>query len=206
MYKSKFVFFAILLCLLMFSSACNDQENINRLPAPGVVSGKIPPAVPQNQIPDANKKVEVATEVIKPNEDKTDAQMQEPLTDIEKAEYYDSHGKIDPFVPLIQEKTEDSSAANDDQPQRILTPLEKIELSQIRLVAVIVMDKRRIAMVEESTGKGYEVSIGTFIGKNQGKVTEINDSSIIITELVKDFKGKLKEQTQEIKLHKNDEE
>ena len=68
------------------------------------------------------------------------------------------------------------------------------------------MGKKRIAMVEEATGKGYEVSIGTFIGKNQGKVTEINGSSITVTELVKDFKGKLKEQTQEIKLHKNDDE
>jgi type IV pilus assembly protein PilP len=68
------------------------------------------------------------------------------------------------------------------------------------------MEKKRIAMVEEATGKGYEITIGTFIGRNQGKVTEIKDSSIVVTELIKDFKGKLKEQTQEIKLHKNDDE
>ena len=124
----------------------------------------------------------------------------------EKAEYYDAKGKIDPFLPLIQEKIEEPQPFTDDSPQRILTPLEKIELSQIRLVAVIIMEKKRIAMVEEATGKGYEITIGTFIGRNQGKVTEIKNSSIVVTELVKDFKGKLKEQTQEIKLHKNDDE
>ncbi|MCK4768404.1 MAG: pilus assembly protein PilP, partial [Desulfobacula sp.] len=55
-------------------------------------------------------------------------------------------------------------------------------------------------------GKGYEVGIGTYIGKNRGKVSEIKKSSIVITELVKDFKGRFAEQAQEIKLHKIDNE
>jgi type IV pilus assembly protein PilP len=118
---------------------------------------------------------------------------------------YDASGKIDPFLPLIQEKPEEEpTPVVDNGPARILTPLEKIELSQIRLVAVVILKDRRIAMVEEATGKGYEVGIGTYIGKNQGRVTEINSSSIAVTELVKDFKGRLKENVQEIKLHKID--
>ena len=68
------------------------------------------------------------------------------------------------------------------------------------------MKNRQIAMVEEANGKGYEVGIGTYIGKNQGKVSEIKDSSIVIKELVKDYKGRLKERVQEIKLHKIDNE
>jgi len=64
------------------------------------------------------------------------------------------------------------------------------------------MKNRRIAMVEEANGKGYEVGIGTYIGKNQGKVSEIKDSSIVIKELVKDYKGRLKEHVLEIKLNK----
>ncbi|MBT7261466.1 MAG: pilus assembly protein PilP, partial [Desulfobacula sp.] len=75
-----------------------------------------------------------------------------------------------------------------------------------RLVAVIIMKNRQIAMVEEANGKGYEVGIGTYIGKNQGKVYEIKDSSIVIKERVKDYKGRLKERVQEIKLHKIDNE
>ncbi len=206
MYKSKTFFFIILICLLLFFSACNDQASVNKSSAPEGVSGKIPPPVTQNPTANIEKKTEIPREDLKPAEIKNDLLAQEPLKDNEKTEFYDPQGKIDPFLPLFQEKAEESKPAIDDQPQRILTPLEKIELSQIRLVAVVIMGNKRIAMVEEATGKGYEVSIGTFIGKNQGKITEINDGSVVVTELVKDFKGKLKEQTQEIKLHKNDDE
>jgi len=209
MNKSKIFYLAVSIGLAIFFTACNDQANMNKPSAPEVVSGKISPPASQNQaapVDNANKKTEIPVKEMVMPEAKPEVQTEEAALADEKTDYYDAQGKIDPFLPLIQEKTEEPQPVIDDNPQRILTPLEKIELSQIRLVAVIVMEKKRIAMVEEATGKGYEVSIGTLIGKNQGRVTEINDSSITITELVKDFKGKLKEQTQEIKLHKNDDE
>jgi len=42
------------------------------------------------------------------------------------------------------------------------------------------------------------------MGKNQGRVSEIKDSSIVIIERIKDYKGRLKEHVREIKLHKTD--
>jgi type IV pilus assembly protein PilP len=68
------------------------------------------------------------------------------------------------------------------------------------------MKDRQIAMVEEANGKGYEVGIGTYIGKNQGRISEIKNNSIVIKALVKDYAGRLKEHVQEIKLHKIDNE
>jgi type IV pilus assembly protein PilP len=208
MHTLKISFLAVLIGLVMLFVSCNDQANINRTSAPEIVSGKIPPPVDQNQTAPTEKKIEIAIPAkgIAAPETKDDLQPQIPVKSDEKVEHYDAQGKIDPFLPLLQEKTEAHQSVVDDTPQRILTPLEKIELAQLRLVAVIIMENKKIAMVEESTGKGYEVTIGTFIGKNQGKVTEINDNSIMVTELVKDFKGKFKEQIQEIKLHKNDDE
>jgi type IV pilus assembly protein PilP len=130
---------------------------------------------------------------------------EDKLVEQKESEHYDSKGKIDPFAPLIQEKSpQEDKPVVDNRPKRILTPLEKIDLSQIRLVAVIIMENRSIAMVEEASGKGYEVEIGTYIGRNQGKVFEIRKSSIVVKELVKDFKGRLKERVKEIKLHKLD--
>ena len=204
MNTSKISFLAVLIGLAILCIACNDQANMSKPSAPEVVSGKISPPVHQDQTAPAELKTEIPGQAMPEahNEGRTEG----PSLTEEKAEYYDAKGKIDPFLPLIQEKIEEPQPFTDDSPQRILTPLEKIELSQIRLVAVIIMEKKRIAMVEEATGKGYEITIGTFIGRNQGKVTEIKNSSIVVTELVKDFKGKLKEQTQEIKLHKNDDE
>lgn len=92
----------------------------------------------------------------------------------------------------------------DEKPKRMLTPLEKMELSQIKLVAVILMEKRQLAMVEEASGKGYEVKIGTYMGKNNGQVSKINQSSIVVKEYVKDYKGKLQARFQEIKLQKKE--
>lgn len=204
MNTSKFFFLAVSIGLAMLCIACNDQANMSKPSAPEGVSGKISPPVHQDQTAPAAFKTEIPPQAMP--EANNEAQIEEPLLVEEKVEYYDAKGGIDPFLPLIQEKIEEPQPAAEDSPQRILTPLEKIELSQIRLVAVIIMEKKRIAMVEEATGKGYEITIGTFIGRNQGKVTEIKDSSIVVTELVKDFRGKLKEQTQEIKLHKNDDE
>lgn len=120
-----------------------------------------------------------------------------------KDEHYNAQGKIDPFKPLFQEKSDVRTPAL-ERPERILTPLEKIELSQIRLVAVLATKNRKFAMVEEASGKGYEVQIGTYMGKNQGRIVEIRDSSILVKEIYRDFKGRLKERVKEIKMHKKE--
>jgi type IV pilus assembly protein PilP len=57
-------------------------------------------------------------------------------------------------------------------------------------------------MVEEATGKGYEVRIGTYMGKNGGQVVDIQSDHIVVKELVADFKGIVTERFQELKLHK----
>lgn len=116
---------------------------------------------------------------------------------------YDPEGRVDPFIPLLQEK-EVVTPDIDDKPKRMLTPLEKLNLSQIKLVAVILMENRQLAMVEDATGKGYEVVIGTYMGKNSGQVSKINQSSLVVTEYVKDYKGIRQTQFQEIKLHKDE--
>ena len=206
---SKIILFTLAFGFIFLIFACDDQPPVKKKSAPSIISGKISsqPLV-QNKV--EKDKVEKAELNPKNNEIpvvENILQVSEQKGDKEEKERYDSQGKIDPFNPLIQENPEETRPIIvEEGPKRILTPLEKIDLNQIRLVAVIIMEKRQIAMVEEASGKGYEVGIGTYIGKNQGKVSEIKDSSIVIKELVKDYKGRLKEQIQEIKLHKNDNE
>jgi type IV pilus assembly protein PilP len=137
--------------------------------------------------------------------EQTLAESAVPLTDgIALIEPYDFKDRIDPFLPLLTEPDKSDDKEEEEKPERILTPLEKIELSQIKLVAVIQMQGRTLAMVEEASGKGYEVKLGTYMGRNGGQVTEINTTSIIVKESIKDFKGKRRERFQELKFH-NDE-
>jgi len=209
MYKSKIILLTLAFGLVILIFACDDQSGAKKKPAThNVVSGKILQPTIKNK-PKKDDKLSQKNKPMLEVENNHQVSDQKPKTeqpDTQKSEHYNSQGKIDPFRPLIQEKPEASKSIVDDRPKRILTPLEKIELSQIRLVAVIIMKDRQIAMVEEASGKGYEVGIGTYIGKNQGKVSEIKTNSIVIKELVQDYKGRLKEHVQEIKLHKNDNE
>ena len=188
-------------------SSCDNEKGAVAPAAPEVVSIKIPQ--PQNKKPEIKKpEIKKKVEPVKKAAVK-EVKKDQPTSKIDAVtadtpEHYDSSGKIDPFIALIQEKREPAKAAVTQRPERILTPLEKIELSQIRLVAVVITERRRIAMVEEASGKGYEVGVGTFIGRNQGRITEIKENSIVIKEPVRDYMGKLSERVQEIKIHKSD--
>lgn len=121
---------------------------------------------------------------------------------------YDTKGRVDPFIPLLAEKPAAPAAPaageKPEGPKRILTPLEKMDLSQIKLVAVIQAGNRTLAMVEEASGKGYEVRLGTYMGRNGGQVTAIHPDSLTVTESYTDYQGKQRERTQEIKFHKNE--
>ena len=202
-YRSKIILLAIVLGFVFLFLACDDQPQEANKPAPSLISKKISSqSLSQNKI----EKNELNTKSNEVLVKESGLQALELKKDQQEIEHYDFQGKIDPFESLIQEKQVEVMPQVDERPKRILTPLEKIGLNQIRLVAVIIMKNRQIAMVEEANGKGYEVGIGTYIGKNQGKVYEIKDSSIVIKERVKDYKGRLKERVQEIKLHKIDNE
>ena len=112
----------------------------------------------------------------------------------EEAEYsYNPAGKPDPFKPFIQ--LTPVRGASRSTP---LTPLQKYEISQLKLVAIISTPEGNIAMVEDATGKGYFLKKGTWIGKNDGKVTKILKDKVIIEEVYQDIFGQTK--TNEISL------
>lgn len=83
-----------------------------------------------------------------------------------------------------------------------LTPLEKLDISQMKLVGIVSMPGRSMAMVEEAGGKGYVVRKGTYMGVNSGQVVEITRDRVVIEEEVENFLGKIVVRTRELKLQK----
>jgi type IV pilus assembly protein PilP len=59
-------------------------------------------------------------------------------------------------------------------------------------VAVVWNIPHPRAMVEDSSGKGYILSLGTRVGKNQGQVSKITSTGVIITEKVETADGKFR--------------
>ena len=114
---------------------------------------------------------------------------------------YSGDGKVDPFAPLIKNKP-----VKIKEPERPRTPLERLDYSQMKLVAIVAKDGEYVAMVEEAGGKGYIVLVGTYIGQNGGVVSKIWEDRVIVHERVKDFKGDILTHTHEIKLNKTEDE
>ncbi len=160
----------------------------------------------------ANLSEKPKTDNKKPGDDKTTTLTNKSLKDeINKDKitpYYSSEGKLDPFISPIAKATKKETTKKGKKKRitRKLTPLEKLDLSQIKLVAVITMKsrKRNVAMVQESSGKGYMVKVGTYIGTNSGRIIKIQNDRIIIKEQIRNFNGVLEDQLKTMKLQKKD--
>jgi len=81
-----------------------------------------------------------------------------------------------------------------------LSPLERFELGQLKLVAVIWDIKEAKALVEDSAGLGYVIKVGTPIGVNDGKVKTIKPNGVTIEEFFVDFYGAKKKRDVEMRL------
>jgi type IV pilus assembly protein PilP len=120
-----------------------------------------------------------------------------------QAPRYNPKGKVDPFEPLFKEKTVVAKSTKKKRKKRVpRTPLERIDLSQLKLVAIVLAESGNRAMVEESSGKGYIISKGTYIGTNAGKVTQIQRHKVIVAEEVEDVMGNVSIRETELKLPK----
>jgi type IV pilus assembly protein PilP len=119
----------------------------------------------------------------------------------EEPEYaYNPLGKPDPFRPFIQ-----MTSSKEYLRKVPRTPLQKYEISQLTLVAIILTPEGNIALVEDSLGKGYFLKKGTEIGKNDGKVKQILKDKVIIEEVYEDIFGQKKMNEISLFLHRVEE-
>ena len=115
---------------------------------------------------------------------------------------YNPKGKVDPFEPLFREKPTVALKKGKRKKRAPRTPLEKIDLSQLKLVAIVLASSGNRALVEESSGKGYVVKKGTYMGTNSGKVVKIEKNKVIVAEEFEDYRGNVTQRNKEIQLPK----
>ncbi|HXG50140.1 MAG TPA: pilus assembly protein PilP [candidate division Zixibacteria bacterium] len=104
-------------------------------------------------------------------------------------------GKRDPFRPFNM-----TVKAAGRGPREALSPLERFELGQLRVVGIVWDLKEPRAMIEDSGGLGYVVKVGTPIGNNDGKVKEIRRTEIVVEENYTDLYGNLRKREVPMKL------
>ena len=115
---------------------------------------------------------------------------------------YDPKGKIDPFEPLFKETPTVASVKKQREKRTPRTPLERIDIGQLKLVGIILAESGNKALVEEASGKGYIVKIGTYLGTNSGKVVKIEKDTVVVAEEYEDVLGNVTVRNTEIKLPK----
>ena len=121
----------------------------------------------------------------------------------EITDFYNPEGKLDPFEPLFKkERVSLAVGKKKIKRRKPLTPLERINLSQLTLVGIIQAPSGNRALVQETTGKGYVIKKGTYIGTNSGKIVQILKDRIIIEEESEDIYGKVSLIKKPIKLQK----
>lgn len=121
----------------------------------------------------------------------------ETLESLKRRYVYDPTGKPDPFKPFITPKI---------ARVRQLTPLQRLEISQLTLVGIVWGDKVSKAMVQDPAGKGYILTNGTLVGTKGGTVKQILKGKVVIEEKTRDLLGRVKEKMVELTLHKPEED
>jgi type IV pilus assembly protein PilP len=111
---------------------------------------------------------------------------------------YEPSGRRDPFEPLTAIK---KPIAQADVP---LTPLEKFDLGQLRLIGVIIGKGEPRAMVIAPDGKSYILKKGIRVGKNDGRVVGIKADAVLVEERYYDFSGEIRKSVESIQLPKRE--
>jgi len=170
--------------------APNPRSDMTQIKEPiqieGLSSGS---AIQTSDEPDIGNDLIASTTVV--------AQIQKPL---DTPRTYDPTDKIDPFEPLYRDQP--VSEKKNERKRTPQTPLERIDLSQLKLVGIILASSGNRALVEEASGKGYVIRKGTYIGTNSGKVVKIDKEKIIVEEEFEDVLGTTKIRERELKLPK----
>jgi type IV pilus assembly protein PilP len=94
---------------------------------------------------------------------------------------YDPIGKRDPFRSFILDRAEESD--------EVKSPLEQFDLSQLTVSGVIWETRRPRALILDPSGQNYIVRKGDAIGKNDGRVIAIEESTVRVRESYVDFHG-----------------
>lgn len=137
------------------------------------ISGEGDPAATAVTAPTAPKKPVAADE-----EEKKVAYSYSPL------------GKRDPFRSFIELKVETTEVCC----------TQKYEIDQYHLVGIVWGVDRPRALVEDPERVGWVIEIGSYLGKNWGKVTGITSSEVIVTEEYQTIDGELVVNNISIKL------
>jgi Tfp pilus assembly protein PilP len=182
----------ILMALIFFLPGCGffgggDKETASNTVKGSVTAGKknAPKPAP---VPAPEEEPPLTLELLK-------QRLNEKLS----AYVFNPEGRVDPFMPIEAILASQIGKVSSEE-AIALPPLQKMELSQIKLVAIVEAGEMTRALVEDSTGTGYIIQVGTKMGTNDGEVSAVQSESVEVSEQYKNYLGEVKTRVQVLKL------
>jgi type IV pilus assembly protein PilP len=105
------------------------------------------------------------------------------VTEDAKPKYrYDPYNKPDPFESFM---LTDKSGVNS------MNPMQDRDISEFKLKGIIWNIKTPYALMEDPTGKGYMIKIGSKIGRNNGELISISKCEVVVLEKMTDLSKRI---------------
>ncbi len=101
--------------------------------------------------------------------------------------FYNPAGKRDPFKPFYTKNP--SGTGNPIDPNS--PPLQRWDVDKFLLSGVIWNTNIPRALLVDPEGIGHVIQVGTYVGRNWGKVTSISDDAVVVTEEYQTIDGEL---------------
>lgn len=105
---------------------------------------------------------------------------------------YNPQGRRDPFDSLVKDSSHQAELERVRiDPERPRGPLERFDLSALKLVGILQGQLGRRGLIRAPDKKGYFVTIGMYMGQNAGQITAIEPDRLVIEEKFKDAEGNI---------------
>lgn len=69
-------------------------------------------------------------------------------------------------------------------PKRVLEQLESFNLESLAMVGTLERGGQRWALVDDGTGAVHQVLVGNYMGRNHGRIVEVNADNVSLVEIV----------------------
>jgi len=117
----------------------------------------------------------------------------QPLPDITPYEVFtyvaDAQGMRSPFVPDTPQAAGPAAGGASPDPDRPAEFLESFPLDTLRMVGTLDINETVYGLVQTSDGLIHRVVPGNYMGQNDGRITNITESEIVLVEIISDGIG-----------------
>jgi Tfp pilus assembly protein PilP len=105
-----------------------------------------------------------------------------------------------PFGSLLRAKV----VVDDKFPEVPLTPLQRIPVTDMTVQSIIISSRKSVAHVITPDGKAHIVSIGTLMGRHDGRIVKMNSDEIVVEEQFVDYLGRAFKQETVLRLREKE--